>query len=175
MLSTAAARCSVAAAASAASHVTYGPPSWYSKAHGCNRAGGEVWCGGACVLPSAFSSGGGGSSKLTCPPANLASLPAHMVWGSATAAYQIEGAYNEDGRGLSVWDTFSHEVGKTAGGDNGDVADDHYHKWKEDVALAKGLGLTHYRCSLSWSRILPAGAGAVNEAGLEFYDGPFSL
>jgi len=160
-----AAACGVAAAVDS---VQYGPPSWYSQAHGCNRAAGEVWCGGACALPSSYTANSG---KLSCPPANLESLPAHMAWGSATAAYQIEGAYNEDGRGLSIWDTFSHVPGKTRNGDTGDVADDHYHKWKEDVALAKGLGLTHYRCSLSWSRILPAGTGAVNEAGLEFYDG----
>lgn len=81
VLSTAAARGAAADASSADAsrgEVAYGPPSWYSGAHGCNRAAGEVWCGGACVLPSAFSSGSGGSSKLACPPANLASLPADI-------------------------------------------------------------------------------------------------
>ena len=124
-----------------------------------------MWCGGACVLPTVAADGG-----LSCAPANLAKLPADFAWGSATAAYQIEGAYNEDGRGLSIWDTFSHLPGKTRNGDTGDVADDHYHKWRTDLALVAGMGLSHYRLSLSWSRILPSGTGTVNEAGLEFYD-----
>ncbi|MGQ0723297.1 MAG: GH1 family beta-glucosidase [Candidatus Eiseniibacteriota bacterium] len=92
------------------------------------------------------------------------------MWGAATAAYQIEGAHREDDRGVSIWDTFSHQPGKIRDGDTGDVAVDHYHRWREDVELMASLGLQSYRFSLSWSRILPFGTGAVNEKGLRFYD-----
>jgi len=94
----------------------------------------------------------------------------NFTWGAAAAAYQIEGAWNEDGRGPSVWDVFSQTPGRIFEGHNGNVACDHYHRWREDVALLKALGVDAYRLSLSWSRIMPAGTGAVNEAGLRFYD-----
>ena len=97
-------------------------------------------------------------------------FPDDFVWGAATAAYQIEGAANEDGRGASIWDTFSHTPGKTANGDTGDVACDHYHRWEEDIRIMSDLGLTAYRFSIAWPRILPNGRGEVNEAGLAFYD-----
>ncbi len=97
-------------------------------------------------------------------------FPKDFVWGAAAASYQIEGAYNTDDRGLSVWDAFSHRSGKTHNGHTGDVACDHYHRYKEDVALMRQIGLAAYRLSLSWSRILPHGVGRVNEQGLEFYD-----
>ncbi len=97
-------------------------------------------------------------------------FPDEFVWGAATAAYQIEGAAREDGRGPSIWDTFSHTPGKVAGGDTGDVACDHYHRWPEDIALMRELGLDAYRFSLAWPRILPDGTGAVNQQGLDFYD-----
>ncbi|UBU11855.1 GH1 family beta-glucosidase [Nonomuraea gerenzanensis] len=93
-----------------------------------------------------------------------------FLWGTATAAYQIEGAAGEDGRGASVWDTFSHEPGRTKGGQTGDVACDHYHRWPEDVALMAGLGVNAYRFSIAWPRVLPQGGGQVNAAGLDFYD-----
>ena len=93
-----------------------------------------------------------------------------FVWGAATASYQVEGAWNEDGRGLSVWDAFCHSPGKVWESQTGDRACDHYHLWREDVALMKELGLKAYRFSLSWPRIMPAGEGAVNPAGLAFYD-----
>ncbi|MDC7224770.1 MAG: GH1 family beta-glucosidase [Spirochaetales bacterium] len=96
-------------------------------------------------------------------------FPRDFIWGAATASYQIEGAYNEDGRGMSTWDTFSRIPGKVVNGDTGDKACDHYHRYKEDVALMKELGLKHYRFSLSWSRILPNGEGQVNRKGLDFY------
>ncbi len=99
-----------------------------------------------------------------------ARFPRSFIWGAATASYQIEGAWNEDGKGLSIWDTFSHNPGMVTNGDSGDVADDHYHRWKDDVALMKQLGLKAYRFSISWSRVLPDGEGRVNEAGLGFYD-----
>jgi len=97
-------------------------------------------------------------------------FPAEFVWGAATSSYQIEGAWNEDGKGESIWDRFSHTPGRIKNGDTGDVACDHYHRWPEDVALMQTLGLQAYRFSVSWPRILPAGRGAVNPAGLDFYD-----
>ena len=101
-------------------------------------------------------------------------FPPGFVWGTATASYQIEGAVAEDGRTPSIWDTFSHTPGKTLDGDTGDVADDHYHRYAEDVALMRSLGTTSYRFSIAWPRITPEvtadGLGPVNEAGLAFYD-----
>jgi len=93
-----------------------------------------------------------------------------FTWGAATASYQIEGAWNEDGKGLSVWDACAHTPGKIWEGHTGDRACDHYHRWPEDIALMKALGLKAYRFSLSWPRIIPTGEGAVNPAGLAFYD-----
>jgi beta-glucosidase len=101
--------------------------------------------------------------------ATLPPFPPGFVWGAATAAYQIEGAVDEDGRGPSIWDTFSHTPGAVAGGDTGDVACDHYHRWRSDVALMRELGLGAYRFSVAWPRIQPTGSGAVNRAGLDFY------
>jgi beta-glucosidase len=98
------------------------------------------------------------------------SFPKNFIWGSATAAYQIEGAWNVDGKGESIWDTFSHTPGKVKNGDTGDVADDHYHLFPQDLDLAKRLNLGGYRFSLSWPRIQPDGKGAFNEKGLAFYD-----
>ncbi|MFG1700414.1 GH1 family beta-glucosidase [Nonomuraea sp. NPDC049309] len=93
-----------------------------------------------------------------------------FLWGTATAAYQIEGATGEDGRGPSIWDVFSHQPGRTRDGHTGDVACDHYHRWREDVALMADLGVNAYRFSIAWPRVLPQGAGRVNERGLDFYD-----
>lgn len=89
--------------------------------------------------------------------------------GAATASYQVEGAFNEDGRGLSIWDTFARMPGKVLNGDNGDVACDSYHRYEEDIALMKELGIDMYRFSIAWPRIFPNGTGEVNEKGLEFY------
>ena len=97
-------------------------------------------------------------------------FPSDFAWGAATASYQIEGAYNTDGRGMSIWDTFSHIPGKTANGDNGDVADDSYHRYKEDIKLAVQMGISHYRMSISWSRIMPDGKLPLNKKGVEFYN-----
>jgi len=97
-------------------------------------------------------------------------FPDSFVWGAATSAYQIEGAWNEDGKGPSIWDTFAHTPGRIWNGDTGDVACDHYHRYREDVALMKRLNLGAYRFSISWPRVLPAGKGAVNLPGLDFYD-----
>jgi beta-glucosidase len=97
-------------------------------------------------------------------------FPADFIFGSATAAYQIEGAAAEDGRGPSIWDTFSHTPGKTWNGDTGDVAADHYHRLESDLDLMASLGLEAYRFSISWSRIQPTGRGPANESGLDFYE-----
>jgi beta-glucosidase len=96
-------------------------------------------------------------------------FPDDFLWGCATSAYQTEGAAAEDGRGASIWDTFAHTPGKTHQGDTGDVADDSYHRYKEDVQLLKGLGAKIYRFSISWSRIFPEGTGKPNEEGLAYY------
>lgn len=97
-------------------------------------------------------------------------LPEGFLWGAATAAYQIEGGARAGGRGPSTWDAFTLIPGKTAKGETGEVACDHYHRWREDVALMQALNLRSYRFSISWPRVLPQGRGAVNEAGLDFYD-----
>ncbi len=97
-------------------------------------------------------------------------FPDGFLWGASTAAYQIEGAVREDGRGPSIWDVFSHLPGTIRGGDTGDVACDHYHRWPEDVALMRELGIGAYRLSTAWPRILPEGRGRANDKGLEFYD-----
>ena len=96
-------------------------------------------------------------------------FPPDFVWGCATASYQIEGAWNEDGKGESIWDRFSHTPGRVMNGDTGDIACDHYHRYREDVALMKELGLKGYRFSISWPRVFPAGKGEVNGKGLDFY------
>jgi beta-glucosidase len=96
-------------------------------------------------------------------------FPDGFVWGAATAAYQIEGAWDEEGKAPSIWDDFSHTPGKIRNGDTGDVACDHYHRYPEDIALMKELGLQAYRFSISWPRVMPEGIGKVNEAGVDFY------
>ena len=98
------------------------------------------------------------------------SFPEGFLWGSATASYQVEGAVHEDGRGTSIWDTFSHTPGKVSNGDTGDVADDHYHRYKEDIGLMSELGLKTYRFSIAWPRIFPEGTGRQNPKGFDFYD-----
>lgn len=97
-------------------------------------------------------------------------FPARFMWGTATSAYQVEGATTEDGRGLSIWDTFAATPGTTHNGANGAIAADHYHRMEQDVALMAELGLNAYRFSVAWPRILPEGVGNVNERGLDFYD-----
>jgi len=111
------------------------------------------------------------SAEQDLDPVALATrFPKGFAWGLATSAYQIEGAAAEDGRGRSIWDTFARVPGAIADGQTGDVACDHYHRYGEDVGLMARIGATAYRFSVSWSRVLPAGVGAVNERGLDFYD-----
>ena len=102
--------------------------------------------------------------------ADLLAFPESFIWGAATAAYQIEGAWDEDGKGPSIWDVFCRVPGAIQNGDTGDVACDHYHRWREDVVLMRELGLQAYRFSISWPRVLPEGKGKVNRPGLDFYD-----
>jgi beta-glucosidase len=99
----------------------------------------------------------------------LISFPKDYYWGAATAAYQVEGAWNEDGKGESTWDHFTHTSTNIQDGKNGDVACDHYHHWKEDIQMMKDMGLTAYRFSISWPRILPEGRGKINQPGIDFY------
>jgi beta-glucosidase len=97
-------------------------------------------------------------------------FPEDFVWGVATSAYQIEGAWNEDDKGESIWDRFSHTPGMIDDGTTGDIANDHYHRWRDDIELMKQIGLKAYRFSVAWPRVLPTGRGQVNEVGLDFYD-----
>ena len=97
------------------------------------------------------------------------SFPEGFVWGAATSSYQIEGATRADGRGEANWDVFSHISGNILNGDTGDVACDHYNRWREDIGLMRSIGLNSYRFSIAWSRIFPDGDGKVNQKGLDFY------
>ncbi|MBT2505072.1 beta-glucosidase [Streptomyces sp. ISL-98] len=106
----------------------------------------------------------------TLPPSPLPRFPADFLWGVSTSAQQIEGAVDEDGRGRTTWDAFAAEPGRIRDGSDALVATDHYHRYPEDVALLKELGAGAYRFSVAWARVLPEGAGAVNKAGLDFYD-----
>ncbi len=127
--------------------------------------------GSAALAPTALSSFATTASAEMAPTAPIERhFPKGFLWGSATASYQVEGAVNEDGRGPSIWDTFSHTPGKTNNGDTGDVADDHYHRYKEDVQLMKALGLKTYRFSVAWPRVFPQGTGTPNPKGLDFYN-----
>lgn len=96
-------------------------------------------------------------------------FPEEFVWGAATASYQIEGAWEEDGKGENIWDRFSHTPGKIENGDTGDIACDHYHRWREDIQLMKEIGIQAYRFSISWGRIFPEGSGEITPAGIDFY------
>lgn len=108
----------------------------------------------------------GADAGMTTP----LSFPNDFLWGVSTAAYQIEGAWNEDGKGPSIWDTFTRIPGRVRNGDTGDVACDHYHRWRDDLKLLGELGVGAYRFSISWPRVMPEGRGSVNLPGLDFYD-----
>src|SRR3954468_14149108 len=110
------------------------------------------------------------TATVTPPPAQPAlagiTFPDGFVWGAATSSYQIEGAVKEDGRGPSIWDTFSHSPGRVAAGQTGDAACDHYHRYPEDLDLMGRLGVDAYRFSIAWPRVQPTGAGTVEPRGL---------
>jgi len=126
------------------------------------------------LVAAGLASAAWGSSaharKLATADEDLPRFPPGFAFGAATSAYQIEGAVDEGGRGISTWDRFCAEPGRIKDGSSGAVADDHYHRFAGDVALMKALGLTHYRFSIAWPRIVPTGSGAANPAGLDFYD-----
>jgi len=108
------------------------------------------------------------ASEHLSPDTTIA-FPKGFAWGTATAAYQVEGAWNEDGKGESIWDRFAHTPGKIANDDTGDVACDHYRRYPEDIALMRALNLNSYRFSLAWTRIQPSGSGSPNPKGIDFY------
>ena len=134
--------------------------------------------GAAAGLPALFA-GCSGSSKASIPTlardsaqqfrSSATTFPKGFFWGTATAAYQIEGAWNEDGKGESIWDRFAHTPGKIKNGDTGDVACDSYHRWRQDIALMRAMNLNSYRFSVSWPRMQPSGSGAVNPKGGDYY------
>jgi beta-glucosidase len=126
--------------------------------------------GGARAALAANAAPAASAASLGRKPVGISPFPKDFVWGVATASYQVEGAAAEDGRGPSVWDVFSKKPGAVFEGHTGDVACDHYHRYKEDVALMKTLGVKGYRFSVSWTRILPDGAGAQNPKGFDFYN-----
>ncbi|HVU26654.1 MAG TPA: GH1 family beta-glucosidase [Verrucomicrobiae bacterium] len=109
------------------------------------------------------------NNQTAIEPDVARTFPEGFLWGTATASYQIEGAVNEDGRGKSIWDTFAHTPGKVKNNDNGDVANDHYHLYKQDAKLMKEIGTTSYRFSIAWPRIFPNGTGQPNPKGIDFY------
>jgi beta-glucosidase len=139
----------------------------------------------ATALPAGLLSGCGTSSKAAGAAANAAarasshaahfdasgaiSFPRNFIWGAATAAYQIEGGWNEDGKGESIWDRFAHTPGRIMNGDSGDTACDSYHRWRDDIALMQTMNLASYRFSISWPRIQPTGSGPANSRGLDYY------
>lgn len=125
-------------------------------------AGGALAAGAIAALPA--------TASADTKPVAARSFPKGFVWGTATSAYQIEGAAAVEGRGRSIWDTYAHTPGKIRGSANGDRASDHFHRYKEDVALMKALGTTAYRFSIAWPRVFPNGAGAANPQGLDFYN-----
>ncbi len=130
---------------------------------------------GAATIAAPIAANVGVASAHDAPAAGAVAsaarekFPEGFRWGVATASYQIEGAVNEDGRGVSIWDTFSHTPGKVKHDDNGDVANDHYHRYKQDVRLMRDLGVNSYRFSIAWPRIFPSGAGQPNPKGIDFY------
>ena len=100
----------------------------------------------------------------------MKTFPKNFLWGAATAAYQVEGAFQQDGKGLSIWDSYSHLPGTTYMGTNGDIAVDYYNRYQEDVGLMAEMGLKSYRFSIAWTRIFPRGIGEINPKGIEFYN-----
>src|SRR5262249_56562478 len=133
-------------------------PGWLTR----RRRG---WLAGAIGLWA-----GGGVPGSSPAAADDGAFPADFVWGASTSSYQIEGAVDEDGRGKSIWDVFSHTPGRVKNGDTGDIACAHYHRWRDDIDLLARGNFSAYRFSTAWPRILPSGSGAVEPRGLDFYE-----
>ncbi len=125
---------------------------------------------GSSTIPALGSNLPGAAEAPRDTHSDMRKFPDGFLWGTATASYQVEGAVAEDGRAPSVWDTFSKTPGKTVNGATGDVATDHYHRYKEDIQLMKALGVKVYRFSIAWPRVFPQGSGAPNPKGLDFYN-----
>ncbi|WP_314374949.1 GH1 family beta-glucosidase [Sphingomonas paucimobilis] len=127
---------------------------------------------GMAMGTAALATGGGtlAAARAAAQTPLDQSFPRDFLWGTATAAYQIEGAVNEDGRGQTNWDVFSHTPGKVANGDTGDVACDSYHRYREDIGLMRNLGIKAYRMSIAWARIFPEGRGKPNPKGIDYYN-----
>lgn len=121
------------------------------------------------ALGAGAALGGRGALAAAEPAPRPVTFPDGFLWGAATASYQVEGAVHADGRGPSIWDTFSHMPGKVKNGDTGDVACDSYHRWRDDIALLRELGCKSYRFSIAWPRVQPSGRGPANPAGLDYY------
>jgi beta-glucosidase len=124
---------------------------------------------GATTAPSAGLAETSAESQRKPAPGSAADFPEGFAWGVATSAFQIEGAVKEDGRGPSIWDTYAHTPGKIKDGANADIANDHYHRYKDDIRLMRDIGVKAYRFSIAWPRIFPAGTGAPNPKGIDFY------
>src|SRR5262245_3033571 len=122
-----------------------------------------------CARPEPAADGAPGEAATAGPAPAPREFPRGFRWGVATSSYQIEGAWNEDGKGPSIWDTYAHQPGNIRNNDTGDVANDHYHRYKEDVAQMKDIGAKAYRFSIAWPRIFPEGSGTANRKGLDFY------
>jgi beta-glucosidase len=137
----------------------------FSRRHFAKLAGFSTF--GLAATPAQPAEGAPGPAPDRHAPAPF---PNDFVWGTATSSYQIEGAVDEDGRGRSIWDTFSHTPGKIEDGSTGDRANEHYHRYKEDVRLIRDLGARAYRFSIAWPRVFPEGSGAPNPKGLDFYN-----
>ena len=120
---------------------------------------------GLAALGLTTRAGAAGSETPAAAP-----FPKDFLWGTATSSYQIEGAVDEDGRGKSIWDIFSHTPGKIEDGTTGDRANEHYHRYKDDVRLIRDLGVKAYRFSIAWPRVFPEGTGQPNPKGLDFYN-----
>ena len=128
---------------------------------GCSVSSNAARAAGSAALSNSRARQGDPSIEIV--------FPKGFFWGAATAAYQVEGAWQEDGKGESIWDRFSHAPGKIKNGDTGDVACDSYHRGQEDIALLRAMNLNSYRFSISWPRIQPAGSGAANSKGIDYY------
>ncbi len=138
----------------------------FSRRHFAKLTGLSAFFGLAAAPATAADGDAGPAAQRHAP----FPFPNDFVWGTATSSYQIEGAVNEDGRGRSIWDTFAHTPGKIEDGSNADRANDHYHRYKEDVGLIRDLGARAYRFSIAWPRVFPEGSGAANPKGLDFYN-----